>query len=95
MRRRRFSAYIRRHDHRSSEPYLNALILLLLLGAATAAEAQLKPELARRYFEEACMGPWGRRSGISSAHWMSFYHPDESRFCVEIGGTTQRKCEGL
>jgi hypothetical protein len=30
----------------------NTLVLLLLLGAATAAEAQVQPELARRYFEE-------------------------------------------
>jgi hypothetical protein len=32
---------------------LNALFLLLLLGAATAAEARVQPELAKRYFEEA------------------------------------------
>ena len=31
---------------------LNALVLLLLLGGATAAEAQVQPELAKRYFEE-------------------------------------------
>jgi hypothetical protein len=28
-------------------------LLLMLLGVATAAEAQVQPELARRYFEEA------------------------------------------
>src|SRR5215470_370633 len=47
---------------------LNALFLLLLLGAATAAEAQVKPELARRYFEEAtklCERDAGRLWGVS------------------------------
>ena len=33
--------------------YLNALFPLVLLGAATAADAQVQPELAKRYFEEA------------------------------------------
>jgi hypothetical protein len=33
--------------------FLNGLFLLVLLGAATAAEAQVQPELARRYFEDA------------------------------------------
>ena len=33
--------------------HLSTLFLLVLLGAATAAEAQVQPELARRYFEEA------------------------------------------
>src|SRR4026209_665979 len=33
--------------------HLNALFLVALLGAATAAEAQVQPELARHYFEEA------------------------------------------
>ena len=31
---------------------LRALFLLVLLGTATAAEAQVQPELAKRYFEE-------------------------------------------
>ena len=31
----------------------NALFLLLVCGAATAAEAQVDPQLARRYFDEA------------------------------------------
>src|SRR5687767_15369383 len=47
---------------------LNALSLLLLLGAATAAEAQVQPELARRYFEEAtklCERDAGRLWGVS------------------------------
>ena len=32
---------------------LNALFLLVLLGAATAADGQVQPQLAQRYFEEA------------------------------------------
>ena len=32
--------------------HLNTLFLLVLLGAATAAEAQVQPEIAKRYFEE-------------------------------------------
>jgi hypothetical protein len=47
---------------------LNTLILLLLLGAATAAEAQVQPELAKRYFEEArklCERDAGRLWGVS------------------------------
>src|SRR4051812_45181068 len=48
---------------------LNALFLLvLLLDAATAAEAQVRPELAKRYFEEAtklCERDAGRLWGVS------------------------------
>jgi hypothetical protein len=33
--------------------HLNALFVLLLVGAATTAEAQIQPEVAKRYFEEA------------------------------------------
>src|SRR5688500_18959601 len=46
----------------------NALSLLLLLGAATAAEAQVQPELAKRYFEEVtklCERDAGRLWGVS------------------------------
>ncbi len=32
---------------------LNAVFLLVLLGAATAADAQVQPQLAQRYFDEA------------------------------------------
>ena len=42
--------------------------LLLLLGGATAAEAQVRPELAKRYFEEAtklCERDAGRLWGMS------------------------------
>src|SRR5262252_7262772 len=48
--------------------HLHTLFLLLLLGAATATEAQVKPELARRYFEEAtklCERDAGRLWGAS------------------------------
>src|SRR5262245_4321777 len=48
--------------------HLNALFLLLLLGAATAAQAQVQPELAKRYFEEAtklCERDAGRLWGVS------------------------------
>jgi hypothetical protein len=47
---------------------LNALLLLLLLGGATAAEAQVQPELAKRYFEEVtklCERDAGRLWGVS------------------------------
>jgi hypothetical protein len=47
---------------------LSALFLVLLLGAATAAEAQVRPELAKRYFEEAtklCERDAGRLWGVS------------------------------
>ena len=46
----------------------NAVSLLLLLGAATAAEAQVQPELAKRYFEEVtklCERDAGRLWGVS------------------------------
>jgi hypothetical protein len=42
-----------RGDVDADSIHLNALFLLLLLGTATAAEAQVQPELAKRYFEEA------------------------------------------
>src|SRR3954452_15108743 len=48
--------------------HLNAVFLLVLLGAATAAEAQVRPELAKRYFEEAtklCERDAGRLWGVS------------------------------
>jgi hypothetical protein len=47
---------------------LKAPLLILLLGAATAAEAQVQPELAKRYFEEAtklCERDAGRLWGVS------------------------------
>jgi hypothetical protein len=47
---------------------LNALSLLVLLGAATAADAQVQPELARRDFEQVtkfCQRDAGRLWGVS------------------------------
>jgi hypothetical protein len=47
---------------------LKGLFLLVLLGAATAAEAQVRPEVAKRYFEEAtklCERDAGRLWGVS------------------------------
>src|SRR5436190_8630632 len=47
---------------------LNTLVLLVLLGAATVAEAQVQPELAKRYFDEAtklCERDAGRLWGVS------------------------------
>jgi hypothetical protein len=47
---------------------LNALFPLCLLGGALAAEAQVQPELAKRYFEEAttlCERDAGRLWGVS------------------------------
>src|SRR6478609_5916137 len=47
---------------------LNALFLLMLFGVAPAADAQVKPELAKRYFEEAtklCERDAGRLWGVS------------------------------
>jgi hypothetical protein len=47
---------------------LSGLFVLVLLGAGTAAEAQVQPELARRYFEEAtklCERDAGRLWGVS------------------------------
>ena len=48
--------------------HLSTLFLLVLLGAATAAEAQVQPELAKQYFEEAtklCERDAGRLWGVS------------------------------
>src|SRR5436190_18209831 len=47
---------------------LNTLFLLVLLGAAAAADAQVEPQLAQRYFEEAtklCERDAGRLWGVS------------------------------
>lgn len=48
--------------------HLNAVFLAALLGVTTAAEAQVQPELAKRYFEEAkklCERDAGRLWGVS------------------------------
>ncbi len=49
---------------------LSALFLLVLLGAATGAEAQVNPQLAQRCFEEVislCERDAGRLWGCRSA----------------------------
>src|SRR5688572_12981516 len=58
--------------------HLKALFLLVLLGAATAAEAQVQPELAKRYFEEAtklCERDAGRLWGVSLCGPMVIFDP--------------------
>lgn len=58
--------------------YFHAALLLLVLGTATAAHAQVTPELARRYFEEArtlCERDAGRLWGISLCGPLVIYDP--------------------
>ena len=48
--------------------HLNTLFLLVLLSAAAAADAQVQPQLAERYFKEAttlCERDAGRLWGVS------------------------------
>src|SRR5688572_7822039 len=48
--------------------HFNTLPLLAVLGAATAADAQVQPQLAKQYFEEAtklCQRDAGRLWGVS------------------------------
>ena len=55
-----------------------ALFLLALLGAATAAEAQVQPQLAKRYFEEAtklCERDAGRLWGVSLCGPLVIFDP--------------------
>ena len=50
----------------------------MLLGAATAAEAQVQPELAKQYFEEAtklCERDAGRLWGVSLCGPMVIFDP--------------------
>ena len=57
---------------------LNALFLLVLLGTATAADAQVQPQLAQRYFEEAtklCERDAGRLWGVSLCGPMVIFDP--------------------
>ena len=42
-----------RHRETKTPYHFRALWVLIMLGAAPAAEAQVQPELAKRYFEEA------------------------------------------
>jgi hypothetical protein len=58
--------------------HVNALFLLVLLGAETAADAQVQPELAKRYFEEAtklCERDAGRLWGVSLCGPMVIFDP--------------------
>src|SRR5437867_10202968 len=51
-----------------TKPHLNMLFVLVLLGAAAAADAQVQPQLAERYFKEAttlCQQDAGRLWGVS------------------------------
>src|SRR6188768_3019007 len=41
-----------KHSAKSVVSTCKTLVLVALIGAATAAEEQVQPELARRYFEE-------------------------------------------
>ena len=58
--------------------HLTALFLVALLGATTAAETQVQPELAKRYFEEAtklCERDAGRLWGVSLCGPMVIFDP--------------------
>jgi hypothetical protein len=58
--------------------HLNTLFLLALLGAAAAAEAQVQPEIAKRYFQEAtklCERDAGRLWGVSLCGPMVIFDP--------------------
>jgi hypothetical protein len=57
---------------------LKALLLVVLLGGATAADAQVQPQLARQYFEEAtklCERDAGRLWGVSLCGPMVIFDP--------------------
>src|SRR5262245_63527605 len=57
---------------------LNPLFLLVLLGAATAANAQVQPQLAQRYFAEVtklCERDAGRLWGVSLCGPMVIFDP--------------------
>src|SRR4029450_1569179 len=58
--------------------HLKALFLLVLLGLASAAEAQVQPEIAKRYFDEAkklCERDAGRLWGVSLCGPMVIFDP--------------------
>src|SRR5688572_8091458 len=58
--------------------HFNALFLLLVLGAATDAEAQVDPQLAQRYFDEAtklCERDAGRLWGVSLCGPLVIFDP--------------------
>jgi hypothetical protein len=58
--------------------HLNPLFVLALLGAAAAADAQVQPEIAKRYFQEAtklCERDAGRLWGVSLCGPMVIFDP--------------------
>src|SRR5262245_23313048 len=72
------SGLLTRELSMQTRPRLNPLLLLLLLGAATAAEAQVQPDIAKRYFREAtklCKRDAGRLWGVSLCGPMVIYDP--------------------
>jgi hypothetical protein len=72
--------------------HLKALSLLVLLGLASAAEAQVQPELAKRYFEEAtklCERDAGRLWGVSLCGPMVIFDP-----VTKTRATSQPEPEG-
>jgi hypothetical protein len=72
--------------------HFKALFLLLLLGAAPVAEAQVQPELAKRYFEEAtklCERDAGRLWGVSLCGPMVIFDP-----VTKTRATSQPEPEG-
>ena len=65
--------------------HLKALFLFLLLGAATAAEAQVQPELAKRYFEEAktlCERDAGRLWVVSLCGPLVIFDPATGKYAT-------------
>ncbi len=72
--------------------HLNSLFLLALFGAATAADAQVDPQLAKRYFDEAtklCERDAGRLWGVSLCGPMVIFDP-----ATETRATSQPEPEG-
>jgi len=64
--------------HAMQTRHLNALLLLLLCGAPTGAEAQVDPRLAQLYFEEAktiCERDAGRLWGVSLCGPLVIFDP--------------------
>src|SRR4026209_1963996 len=67
-----------RHREMNTPYDLNVLFLLIMLGAAPAAEAQGQPALAKRHFANAtnlCERDAGRRWGVSLCGPMVIFDP--------------------
>ena len=72
--------------------HLKTLILLVLLGLASAVKAQVQPELAKRYFDEAsklCGRDAGRLWGVSLCGPMVIFDPT-----TKTRATSQREPDG-